>query len=730
MSWQLPVAILIIVAAALYLTRRTWLSLTGRKAGGCAGCGGATAKAEQQRVLIPEEQITLRLRDPNGSSPPSPPVLPDKPAVYRIAIVDPVTPTRQALLDALNAIKSIEVKACSRYGSFLELVRETKPDAVIVAFDVDPPAAMRLIDRLKAEHGRVAVIAASILGANRTRLDATLLEDLRRRAGHYLRYPPNRLEVLVALEGPSLARATDSSSPNAASGDEPSESGEEILRWVAAALPPAGQEEPTRHDVEQLRTQAEAALSSAKQLRQSAEEDRGADYALSRWPASAVQQQAESARYAAMQAAWGAGAEQRGLGDLRRAREGLVRLEELARQRRPEAAWWVNEAGQWVDEPRRRAQDARQWAEEVRRWAKDTRRQAEDLMLWADSWQKPSSVRKSMSEPTSLEPDQTRAITAIAKQSGPLSACLAQPERTITTDRVKLPAQPIVAGPASSGSSAGDPVVCTVFAPPAAAPGETVFVQVFAHLPDQVEIVREQATEFDAAASRRGFRSLGAEVERGTKLAFHLVMPGARIAYPAVQELFWRGEPEAVQFDVRVLAHRDPGCLVGTVTISRAGVPLGHIKFKLAIAEAAQPAHTDSLAPVGEDARHYRKAFVSYASPDRTEVLKRVQMLGRVGIEYFQDVLKLEPGQRWEQQLYRHIDECDLFLLFWSAAARQSEWVNKELRYALELKGDDDHKPPEIQPVVIEGPPPPLPPLELAHLHFNDYLLYFMTRPS
>jgi hypothetical protein len=552
MSWQLPVAILIIVAAALYLTRRTWLSLTARKAGGCAGCGGATSSsAEQaQRVLIPEDQITLRLRDPNGSSPPSPPVLPDKPAVYRIAIVDPVTPTRQALIEALHGMQSIELAACcSQYCSFLELVRQTNPDAVIVAFDPDPPAALRVIDQLRTEHGRLVVIAASILGANRTRLDATLVPDLQRRAGHHLKYPPDPLEVLIVLEAASKRRF--------------------------------------------------------------------------------------------------------------------------------------------------------------------------------------GSVRESMSNPTPQEAEQIQEIAKnIAKKSGPERASLSQPERIITTDRVKLPAQPIVAGPAQSGSSAGDQVVCTVFAPPAAAPGETVFVQVFAHLPEQVEIAREHATEFDAAAARRGFRSLEAEVERGAKLTFHLVMPGAKVDYPAVQELYWRGVPEGVQFGVRVSSHRDPGCLVGTVTISREGVPLGHVKFKLAIAEAAQPAARDSLAPVGEDARRYRKAFVSYASPDRTEVLKRVQMLGRLGIDYFQDVLKLEPGQRWEQQLYRHIGDCDLFLLFWSTAARQSEWVNKELRYALELKGDDDHKPPEIQPVVIEGPPPPAPPLELAHLHFNDYLLYFMTRPS
>ena len=42
----------------------------------------------------------------------------------------------------------------------------------------------------------------------------------------------------------------------------------------------------------------------------------------------------------------------------------------------------------------------------------------------------------------------------------------------------------------------------------------------------------------------------------------------------------------------------------------------------------------------------------------------------------------------------------------------------------------DDGAPPEIIPVPIEGPPPVAPPPELAHLHFNDRLLYFMAAPS
>ncbi len=99
-------------------------------------------------------------------------------------------------------------------------------------------------------------------------------------------------------------------------------------------------------------------------------------------------------------------------------------------------------------------------------------------------------------------------------------------------------------------------------------------------------------------------------------------------------------------------------------------------------------------------------------------------MLRLMQIDFFQDLMDLEPGQRWEQELYRHIDESDLFLLFWSSHARASEWVRRELKYALQRQGPDGALPPAIHPIILEGPPPPPPPPELSHLHFDDYLLY------
>jgi hypothetical protein len=69
-NWQMPLVALIVLAAVAYLVRRTWRSLTGRKAGGCGGCSCARPPAanDGQATLIPTEQITLRLRDGHKSS--------------------------------------------------------------------------------------------------------------------------------------------------------------------------------------------------------------------------------------------------------------------------------------------------------------------------------------------------------------------------------------------------------------------------------------------------------------------------------------------------------------------------------------------------------------------------------------------------------------------------------------------------------------------------------------
>jgi hypothetical protein len=275
-------------------------------------------------------------------------------------------------------------------------------------------------------------------------------------------------------------------------------------------------------------------------------------------------------------------------------------------------------------------------------------------------------------------------------------------------------------------AATADRVDVTAFAPPSVAPGDVFLVQIFAHLPLDAAEAEALARGFDPTARRRAFKSLEAAVPRGARLAFHLAMPGFDVDDPT-QALVWSGRTEAVQFGVAVPEDFARRAVVGSVVVSLDSVPIGHVKFTLAIEGHATAAPARPLEPAGDEARRYRRAFISYASPDRAKVLPRIQMLRVQGIEFFQDLLNLDPGQRWEREIYRHIDACDVFLLFWSSSARASEWVLREVRYALARKGGDALRPPEILPIPIEGPPIAPPPAELAELHFNDRILYFIA---
>jgi hypothetical protein len=152
-------------------------------------------------------------------------------------------------------------------------------------------------------------------------------------------------------------------------------------------------------------------------------------------------------------------------------------------------------------------------------------------------------------------------------------------------------------------------------------------------------------------------------------------------------------------------------------------VPIGTLRFTLAGVARDEVDHSPQIR--GDAAHRYQHAFLSYASPDRAEVLKRVQALNAVRIDFFQDLLNLKPGDRWEKRVYEEIDRCDLFLLFWSSHAAKSDWVIREAEYALERSKASSI--PDIAPIILEGPPVPLPPTSLRDIHFNDSLRYVIS---
>lgn len=324
-------------------------------------------------------------------------------------------------------------------------------------------------------------------------------------------------------------------------------------------------------------------------------------------------------------------------------------------------------------------------------------------------------------------PRTSAAPTAVPAMAPPPTAADAVRLESSGADLPSVKPQDAVPRNGESGESAGtggDDIVCSAFCPPAPLLGDEFLVQVFAHPPGGDSDAAKAAREVDVDAVRHGSKRLRLPVPRGTVLHISISAPGLDVTNP-VEELVWMGGAEGVQFVLKVPWACAAQRVLVTVTIGRGAIPLGTLRFQLSIARGTAR-DEGRLIPKPAEAvvTRFAKAFASYASADRAEVLRRTQMVAMLGIECFQDVLSLEPGERWQKTLYTRIDECDLFLLFWSHSARASEWVLKEARYALARQNGDAQGPPTIRPVVLEGPPVPSPPEDLGHLHFNDAMQY------
>ena len=241
---------------------------------------------------------------------------------------------------------------------------------------------------------------------------------------------------------------------------------------------------------------------------------------------------------------------------------------------------------------------------------------------------------------------------------------------------------------------------------------------------DQRDVSKARARETDPDASRRGTKTLAAEIAHGQRVQILLQCDELEVS-EGIQTLIWRGEPCACEFAIRTPKVQVNRVLYPRVFVLLNSVPIGSLTFALKV--KIEPAVRGEKGLRGDRARYYNYAFLSYANADLAEVIKRAQMLRAWGTDFFLDLLSLKTREEWLPRLYEEIDRCDVFYLFWSSQAKKSEYVMKETIYARARQASSGNGDPDIIPVIIEGPPPPPPPDELKDLHFNDWMLYVLS---
>lgn len=193
----------------------------------------------------------------------------------------------------------------------------------------------------------------------------------------------------------------------------------------------------------------------------------------------------------------------------------------------------------------------------------------------------------------------------------------------------------------------------------------------------------------------------------GAKVKVRLHGNYINVASPE-EEFTWLGDSHLVEFDVEAYP-------LDTVTVLKFDVLIDEIiiaKLRIDL-EISSKASLGPITTVTTQPARY--AFASYASADRLRVLDRVSEIKRNGVEVFLDCLSLHPGEEWKPRLEKEIIERELFLLFWSTYAKQSEWVTWEWRTALKHKGLSGIDAHALDPVFEAEPPE-----ELKGLHFGD----------
>ncbi|MCA9081298.1 MAG: pilus assembly protein CpaE [Planctomycetaceae bacterium] len=116
--------------------------------------------------------------------------------VVRMAIVDPVDPSRNSVKNLLLGIDWVWLEAeCSRYEFFSEIVEQTSPDVALISLDGDTHRALALVAEVSLSHPTCAVMVVS-----KSQEGSTILQAMRNGAKEFLNAPLKLDDFMTALD--------------------------------------------------------------------------------------------------------------------------------------------------------------------------------------------------------------------------------------------------------------------------------------------------------------------------------------------------------------------------------------------------------------------------------------------------------------------------------------------------------------------------------------------------
>ncbi|HEV2196347.1 MAG TPA: toll/interleukin-1 receptor domain-containing protein [Candidatus Acidoferrum sp.] len=91
-----------------------------------------------------------------------------------------------------------------------------------------------------------------------------------------------------------------------------------------------------------------------------------------------------------------------------------------------------------------------------------------------------------------------------------------------------------------------------------------------------------------------------------------------------------------------------------------------------------------------------QELFLSHSSKDRDFVVRLARVLKQHGVRYWYSAAHISGAKQWHDEIGRALGRCDWFLVVLTPSSVRSQWVKRELLFAL----NDDRYNEKIIPVL------------------------------
>lgn len=238
--------------------------------------------------------------------------------------------------------------------------------------------------------------------------------------------------------------------------------------------------------------------------------------------------------------------------------------------------------------------------------------------------------------------------------------------------------------------------------PRSVVPGDWEPVNVYAFKGFVLEQVMQDAqaegNQLGGQSAPMGERSRS-RIPAGLRIVARPQMAGFQFNSPQISVEFHE-DWHRLDFRVRALDAPPDMSHVGFVTLYMEGVVVADVPLIISVAS-----EKNGRRAVGSPVRPYQYIFASYSPQDHAVVMRLQQVQKALRLEFVDNLIGLHDRAEWHDRLLRMVDRADVFQLFWSTHAAQSEIVAREWRYAAGLT----YKERFIRPVYLGQDAPDLP---------------------